>query len=70
MNNVFFEQFLMISDLKTVGFLVALLVILFLINMLPKKKFNFSAKVMVATVVGLILGLAIQFVAGFPENPM
>ncbi|MGL4934478.1 MAG: cation:dicarboxylate symporter family transporter [Cetobacterium sp.] len=70
MNNVFFEQFLMISDLKTVGFLVALLVILYLINMLPKKKFNFSAKVMVATVVGLILGLAIQVVAGFPEDPM
>ncbi len=70
MNNVFFEQFLMISDLKTVGFLVALLVILYLINILPKKKFNFSAKVMVATVVGLILGLAIQIVAGFPEDPM
>ena len=68
MNSVFFEQFLMISNLKTVGFLVALLVILFLINMLPKKKFNFSAKVMFAT--GLILGLAIQFAAGFPENPM
>lgn len=70
MNSVFFEQFLMISNLKTVEFLVVLLVILFLINMLPKKKFNFSAKVMFATVVGLILGLAIQFAAGFPENPM
>lgn len=70
MNKVFFEQFLMISDLKTVGFLGALLVILALINRLPKKKFNFSAKVMVATVIGLILGLAIQFVAGFPNNPM
>ncbi|MGL5053466.1 MAG: cation:dicarboxylate symporter family transporter [Cetobacterium sp.] len=70
MNSVFFEQFLMISDLKTVGFLVTLLVILFLINMLPKKKFNFSAKVMIATVIGLILGLGIQYVAGFPENPM
>nr|WP_307774806.1 cation:dicarboxylase symporter family transporter [uncultured Cetobacterium sp.] len=70
MNNVFFEQFLMISDLKTVGFLLALVVILFFINRLPKQKFNFSAKVMVATVVGLILGLGIQLVAGFPNNPM
>jgi L-cystine uptake protein TcyP (sodium:dicarboxylate symporter family) len=70
MDNVFFEQFLMVSDLKTVAFLAILLVILYLINMLPKKKFNFSAKVMIATVIGLILGLAIQFVAGFPENPM
>ena len=70
MDNVFFKQFLMISDLKTIAFLVALLVILYVINMLPKKKFNFSAKVMIATVVGLVLGLAIQFVAGFPVDPM
>ncbi|MBC2851118.1 cation:dicarboxylase symporter family transporter [Cetobacterium sp. 8H] len=70
MNNVFFEQFLMISEWKTVAFLGALVVILYLINMLPKKKFNFSAKVMIATVIGLILGLGIQFVAGFPTNPM
>ncbi|MEG2437166.1 MAG: cation:dicarboxylase symporter family transporter [Cetobacterium sp.] len=70
MNNVFFEQFLMVSEWKTVAFLGALVVILYLINMLPKKKFNFSAKVMIATVIGLILGLGIQFVAGFPTNPM
>ncbi|WP_297597809.1 cation:dicarboxylase symporter family transporter [uncultured Cetobacterium sp.] len=70
MNNVFFEQFLMISEWKTVAFLGALLVILYLINMLPKKRFNFSAKVMIATIIGLILGLGIQFVAGFPTNPM
>ena len=56
MNNVFFEQFLMISEWKTVAFLGALLVILYLINMLPKKRFNFSAKVMIATIIGLILG--------------
>ncbi|MEG0135985.1 MAG: cation:dicarboxylase symporter family transporter, partial [Cetobacterium sp.] len=70
MNNVFFEQFLMVSEWKTVAFLGALVVILYLINMLPKKKFNFSAKVMIATVIGLILGLGIQYVAGFPTNPM
>ncbi|MGL5982472.1 MAG: cation:dicarboxylate symporter family transporter [Cetobacterium sp.] len=70
MNSIFFQNFLMISDLKTVIFLGILLVILYLINLLPKKKFNFSAKVMIATVVGLILGLVIQFTAGFPENPM
>ena len=40
------------------------------INRLPKQKFNFSAKVMTATVIGLILGLVIQFVAGFPNDPM
>lgn len=70
MNNVFFKDFLMVSDFKTIIFLVVLLVILLGINGLPKKRFNFSKKVMIATVVGLILGLAIQLVAKFPVNPM
>lgn len=70
MNNVFFKEFLEISDVKTIIFLVVLGVILFALNKLPKKKFSFSAKVMIATVVGLILGLVIQFTAGFPNNPM
>ena len=70
MNNVFFQQFLMISDIKTIIFLVILFAIITVINRLPKQKFNFSAKVMVATVIGLILGLGIQFIAGFPNDPM
>ena len=70
MNNVFFKEFLKISDVKTIIFLVVLGVILFALNKLPKKIFSFSAKVMIATVVGLILGLVIQFTAGFPNNPM
>ncbi|WP_300393394.1 cation:dicarboxylase symporter family transporter [Fusobacterium sp.] len=70
MNNVFFKEFLKVSDIKTIIFLAILAVILFGLNKLPKKKFSFSAKVMIATVVGLILGLVIQFVAGFPNNPM
>ena len=70
MNNVFFKEFLKISDVKTIIFLVVLGVILFSLNKLPKKKFSFSAKVMVATVIGLVLGLVIQFTAGFTNNPM
>ena len=70
MNNVFFQQFLMISDIKTIIFLAILLVLITIVNRLPKQKFNFSAKVMTATVIGLILGLVIQFVAGFPNDPM
>lgn len=70
MNNVFFKEFLMISDVKTIIFLAVLVVVLFFLNKLPKQKFSFSAKVMIATVVGLILGLVIQFVAGFPADPM
>ena len=70
MNNVFFKEFLMISDVKTIIFLAVLVVILSILNRLPKAKFSFSAKVMVATVVGLFLGLGIQFTAGFPADPM
>lgn len=70
MNNVFFKEFLMVSDVKTIMFLAVLVVILFFLNKLPKQKFSFSAKVMIATVVGLILGLVIQFVAQFPADPM
>lgn len=70
MNSVFFKQFLMISDIKTIIFLIALVAIIMVINRLPKERFNFSAKVMTATFIGLILGLVIQVVAGFPHDPM
>lgn len=70
MNNVFFKEFLMISDIKTVIFLVILLGTVFFINNLPKKKFSFSKKVMTGTGIGLVLGLVIQFIAGFPHDPM
>ena len=70
MNNVFFKEFLMISDIKTIVFLIVLLAIVFVMNRLPKKSFSFSKKVMTGTVLGLILGLIIQFIAGFPADPM
>lgn len=70
MNNVFFQNFLMISDIKTIIFLAILFLLISVVNRLPKQKFNFSAKVMVATFIGLLLGLAIQITAGFPNNPM
>ena len=70
MNNIFFQQFLMISDIKTIIFLVVLVAAIMVINRLPKEKFSFAAKVMTATAIGLVLGLIIQFIAGFPNNPM
>lgn len=70
MDSVFFKDFLSISDIKTVIFIGVLLVVLVIINKLPKKSFSFSAKVMIATVVGLGLGLLIQAVAGYPAKPM
>lgn len=69
MDRVFFKEFLMISNIKTLVFIGILLILIVGLNMLPKKKFNFSKKVIIGTVLGLFLGLGIQFVAGFPENP-
>ena len=53
MKNVFLSQFLMISEWKTIVFLIAYLLLAFAVYKLPKKKFSFSSKVLIATVLGL-----------------
>ena len=70
MKNVFLSQFLMISEWKTIVFLIAYLLLAFAVYKLPKKKFSFSSKVLIATVLGLALGLAMQAVSGFAVDPM
>lgn len=69
MDRVFFKEFLMISEIKTLIFIAILLFLIIILNKLPKKNFNFSKKVIIGTVLGLLLGLGIQYVAGFPEKP-
>ena len=71
MESVFFKQFLMISDIKTIVFLAVLTALFYLIHVLyHKKHMDFAVVVMIGTGLGLVLGLAIQFVAGFPDAPM
>ena len=61
----------MISDVRTIAFLAVLAALFYLIHVLyHKKHMDFAAVVMVGTGLGLVLGLAIQFVAGFPDKPM
>lgn len=70
MENVFLQEFLMVSDIKTVLFLVALVVVFALIHYLYRKKnMDFAVIVLVGTGLGLLLGLIIQFAAGFPDKP-
>lgn len=69
MNEAFFKQFLMISDIKTIIFILVLVALFFVIKIMQKKKISFSARVLTATGIGLVLGLVIQAVAGFPANP-
>lgn len=67
--STFLTQFLLLSHPLTVVF-IGLLVILFLgIRQMEKRKIKFSIRMIVSTVLGLILGIIIQWVAGFPAEP-
>ena len=70
MDSVFFKDFLMISDIKTILFILVLFALFFGMKMIEKKKVAFSTRMIIATVVGLILGIIIQAVSGFAKNPM
>lgn len=69
MNNTFLSEFIMITNVKTIIFLVLLAGILVGVNLMGKKKVKFSTRMIVSTIAGLILGLIIQVVAGYPSNP-
>ena len=69
MNSTFLSDFIMITSFKTVAFIIVLLAVLFGINVMAKNKVKFSTRMIVSTIVGLILGVIIQVVAGFPNNP-
>lgn len=70
MNKVFFENFLMISELKTIIFIAILFALFAGMKVIEKKKVSFSTRMIIATVIGLILGVVIQAVSGFAKNPM
>ena len=65
----FLSQFLMITDIKTVIFIAVLIGTFFIVKQFEKKKIKFSTRTIYATIIGLILGVIIQLVAGLPENP-
>ncbi len=68
--SVFFEEFLMISDIKTVIFILVLFALFYGMKIIEKKKVAFSTRMIIATVIGLILGVAVQVVSGFAKDPM
>ena len=70
MTSVFFENFLMISEVKTVVFLLVLAGLFVCMWMMQRNKASFSKRVLSATGLGLVLGVVIQIVAGFPAKPM
>lgn len=65
----FLSEFLMITDVKTILFLAVLIGTFFIIRIFEKKKVKFSTRTIYATLIGLALGVIIQLVAGFPDDP-
>lgn len=65
----FFTKFLQLSDFRTLGFILVLVALFKVINVLQKKKVSFSTRMITGTLIGLVLGVVVQVVAKFPENP-
>lgn len=63
----FFETFLAITHYQTLICIVALFVCFFVLKRLQNRKTSFSVRMLVALVLGAVLGLGIQAIAGFPS---
>ncbi|MGL4737506.1 MAG: cation:dicarboxylate symporter family transporter [Cellulosilyticaceae bacterium] len=70
MDNVFFKDFLLVSDVRTVLFIGLLFVLFIVMNKFQKKRVDFSKRMLIGTGLGLLLGVLLQFVSGFSNNPM
>ncbi len=70
MGTAFLEQFLMISSIETVLFLVVLLLVFAGIRQLEKRKVSFSKRMIAGTALGFGLGVLVQISSGFAIQPM
>lgn len=70
MGSVFFKEFLLISDFRTVLFIGVLIALFIVMKQFEKRKMNFSRRMLISTALGLMLGLFIQVISGFSSNPM
>lgn len=68
MSSTFFSQFIMITNSLTLISIVMLIGLFFLTNKLSKK-LNFTKLMITSTIICVILGILIQFVAKFPNDP-
>ena len=68
MNSTFFSDFIMITSFVPIIFITLLIGLFFIIRQMEKKKVKFSKRMIVATVLGLVLGIVIQAVATLPQD--
>lgn len=58
----------MITSYKPIIFIAILIGLFYGLYKLEKAGLNFSKRMIISTVGGLLLGVIIQFIAGFPNN--
>lgn len=68
MGSTFLSEFMRISNINTVLFIVLLIGLFFVINKI-KKSLNFTKLMLVSMGMGTILGFIIQYIAKFPKDP-
>lgn len=68
MDSTFFTEFLMITDILTVIFIAVLVGLFFLIAKV-NKKLKFTKTMILSIFLGIGLGVIIQFIAKFPDDP-
>lgn len=69
MENTFLSRFLMLSSFSTLIWIFILIAIFTFMVMLKKKHISFSNRMLIGTGIGILLGLSIQFISKFPEDP-
>lgn len=68
-SSTFLKDFLLLSDFRTYLFIAIIFILFIGVHKLEKKKVKFSTRMIIGTLTGLVLGLVIQLVAGFPTEP-
>ncbi|QQK06898.1 cation:dicarboxylate symporter family transporter [Miniphocaeibacter halophilus] len=63
-NEPFFTQFLKLSNFYTISAIIVLVISLLFLKYLKSKKLNFSKRMIIALILGLVIGVAIDFIGG------
>ncbi|MGL4861017.1 MAG: cation:dicarboxylate symporter family transporter, partial [Enterobacteriaceae bacterium] len=68
-HGTFFEKFLSVTHYQTLVAILALLVCFWIVKQLQNRKVSFSLRMLAALVIGAVLGLGIQAIEAFPDQP-
>ena len=69
MNIPFFTDYLMLSNPLSIGIIVVFVLALIGVYALQRKGISFGNLVIIGTIIGAVLGIVIQIIAGFPDDP-